>query len=270
VAERLDIGPDELCALNPRLVYARVTGWGQQGPLARGAGHDINYLAVTGALAVVGERGGPPVPPLNLVADYGGGSMFLVSGVLAALVERATSGRGQVIDVAMVDGASYFLTYVHDEVTHERWVEQRGSNDLDTGRPYYRTYECADGEFVAVGALEEHFYDLLLRTLGVQHPAGQRAVAAWPELTATLAAAFRTKTRDEWAAVFAGTDACVSPVLWPSEARAHPHAVERRSFVADEPGPAPRFDRTPAERRCDGDAGALLCRWGVAPSPDTV
>ena len=267
VAERLGIGPNDLIALNPRLVYARMTGWGQTGPLVHGAGHDINYLAVTGALAVIGEHGGAPVPPLNLLADYGGGSMFLVAGVLAALVERQTSGAGQVVDVAMVDGASFFLTYVQDEVSRGRWVEQRGSNDLDTGRPYYATYRCADGEYVAVGALEEHFYEVLLEMLGIEHPQGQKDEAAWPELRAKLAAAFATRARDEWADLFAGTNACVSAVLWPSEARTHVHAVARDAFLRDEPGPAPRFSRTPTVRTYDADADALLARWDVATPP---
>jgi alpha-methylacyl-CoA racemase len=264
VTERLGIGPDDLLAENPRLVYARMTGWGQTGPLRLGAGHDINYLAVTGALAVIGEHGGAPVPPHNFLADYGGGTMFLLSGVLAALVERQASGQGQVIDVAMVDGASYFLTYIQDELTQGRWVQERGSNDLDTGRPWYATYRCADGEYVAVGCIEEHFFALMLQMLGLDRPQGQGDPATWPALRAELAATFATRTRDEWAALFAGTDACVSPVLWPDEARSHAQAVEREAFIKDEPGPAPRFSRTPPQRTYDEDGDALVARWRTA------
>ena len=251
VAERLGIGPAECTARNPRLVYARMTGWGQTGPWAERVGHDINYLSLTGVLHAIGpvER---PVVPLNLVGDYGGGSMFLVTGVLAALHERAGSGHGQVIDVAMVDGASVLSQLIWALRAAGVWSDRRGTNLLDGGRPYYDTYACADGRFVAVGALEPQFYTALLHGLGLD-PADlpdRDDPAGWPRLRARFTDVFGTRSRDEWAALFDGTDACVTPVLTFAEAAEHPHLAARGTHLAldgvTQPAPAPRFSRTPA------------------------
>ncbi len=249
VAERLGLGPDELSTRNERLVYARMTGWGQSGPWAGRAGHDINYISVTGALHAIGLKD-TPIPPLNLVGDYGGGSMFLVAGVLAALVERSVSGKGQMIDVAMVDGTSVLLQGVWELMALGQWTEDRESNLLDGGAPFYRTYPCADGGHIAVGALEPQFYALLLAGLGL---AGKPLPAqydrrGWPALHEAFAQAFLTRTRDEWAEAFDGTDACVSPVLAFGEVARHHHMAARQ--VVDRPDcgaeavPAPRFSRS--------------------------
>jgi alpha-methylacyl-CoA racemase len=253
VLERLGLGPEVCSARNPRLVQARVTGWGQEGPRAHEAGHDINYLSLTGLLHAVGEPGRKPVPPLNLVGDYGGGAMFAVVGILAALHERGAGGRGQVVDVAMADGAAYLGLYQHRMHARGSWRDERGSNSFDGGAPYYDTYACADGRFVAVGALESQFFAALLAGLGLS-PELTQDRAGWPELRRHLAEAFATRPRDEWTAHFAGRDACVTPVLTLAEAAADPHAVARAGFVpgadgAAEPAPAPRFGRTPATRR---------------------
>lgn len=251
VTERLGLGPDVCAARNPRLVYARMTGWGQNGPLAQRAGHDINYAGLTGALHAIGTAE-QPVPPLNLVADFGGGSLFLVVGVLAALLERASSGRGQVVDAAMVDGASSLMTMVHGLLAAGLWQDRRQANLLDGGAPFYGTYACADGRHVAVGALEPQFFAALLDGLGLREefPGSQHDVDRWPDQRALLARTFRTRTRDEWAVWFEGTDACVTPVLSLLEAPAHPHLVARATFVEAagrlQPAPAPRFSRTPA------------------------
>ena len=252
VAERLGLGPDDCLARNPALVYGRMTGYGQAGPLASAAGHDINYIALTGALDAIGPAGGKPVPPLNLVGDYGGGALYLAFGLLAALYERQRSGRGQVVDAAMVDGAASLTSIFHGLHAAGQWAGGRGGNLLDGGAPFYDTYECADGRCVAVGALEPKFFAELLARLGLD--AGWRARQydrrAWPELRAALAAVWRTRTRDAWAAHFEGSDACVAPVLALDEAPRHPHAQARAAYVAVEgvvqPAPAPRFSRTPA------------------------
>ena len=253
VAERLGVGPDACLARNPRLVYGRMTGWGQDGPLAPRAGHDINYAAITGALAAVGEPGRKPVPPLNLVADFGGGALFLVTGVLAALVERGSSGRGQVVDAAMVDGVTSLLAMFYGLRAGGMWKDERGSNLLDGGAPFYDTYRCADGGYVSVGALEPQFYAALVQTLGLSGQPdlpGQHDLDRWPELRQRLADAFATRTRDEWAETFADVDACVAPVLTLGEAASHPHA-EARGLVVErdgvpQPAAAPRFSRTPS------------------------
>ncbi len=272
VAERLGIGPDDLTGRNPRLVYARMTGWGQDGPLAPRAGHDIDYASVVGAISAVGEPGRKPVPPLNLVADFGGGSMFLVTGVLAALLERATSGRGQVVDVAMVDGVATLTAMVQSHLAAGIWRDERGSNLLDGGAPFYDTYECADGEYVAVGALERQFFAELVRVLGVADAVpGQHDVDRWPEMRKLFAETFRTKTRDEWAALFDGVDACVAPVMRLTEAAEHPHVSARGTLTTvdglTQPAPAPRFSRTPGEiqrppRKPGEDTTATLTDWG--------
>jgi alpha-methylacyl-CoA racemase len=252
VAERLGFGPSAGLAANPGLIYARMTGWGQDGPLAARAGHDIDYIAVAGALAPLGREGSPPPAPLNYLADFGGGGLLLAVGVLAALVERSRSGRGQVVDAAMVDGAGLLTTLLH--AAPELFRGPRGSNLLDGGAPFYDTYATADGGFMAVGALEPQFYAALLSGLGLASDSSlpaQHDVAGWPVLRARFAGAFATRTRDEWTAVFGSVDACVAPVLTPSEAPAFPHLRARSSFVSvdgvTQPAPAPRFSRTPAE-----------------------
>ena len=257
VTERLGLGPDACSARNPRLVYARMTGWGQDGPLAARAGHDLNYLALTGALAAVGPAGGDPVPPLNLVGDYGGGSMLLLVGVLAALVERASSGRGQVVDAAMVDGVSSLLALTHGLLAAGWWREERGANLLDGGAPYYRTYRCADGGYVAVAALEDRFWAELVRVLDLDLTgvADRNRPASWPLLQSRLSHAFATRPRADWAAAFEGVDACVTPVLTFTESATHPQVGGRGAVTTSgralAPGAAPRFSRTPGQA---GDA----------------
>jgi alpha-methylacyl-CoA racemase len=250
VTERLGLGPDTCAERNPRLVYARITGWGQDGPLAGRAGHDITYIALTGVLDAIGRRGAPPTPPLNLVGDFGGGSMYLVAGVLAALLERGRSGRGQVVDAAIVDGTSSLAHAIWSLRGAGRWDGARGTNRLDSGRPYYDVYATSDGGHMAVGAIEPQFYALLLDGLGLDPltlPA-QDDSDGWPELRTAFAAAFAARTREEWTAVFGGTDACVAPVLSFGEVAAHPHMAARRTVVelggVPQPAPAPRFSRT--------------------------
>jgi alpha-methylacyl-CoA racemase len=252
VAERLGFGPQVCAERNPRLVYGRMTGWGQDGPLAPTAGHDIDYIAISGALSLVGRAGQPPVPPVNLVADFGGGGMLLALGVLAALLERERSGLGQVVDAAMVDGSALLTSFVYGLRAAGAWQDARGVNLLDGGAPFYDTYQTADGKYVAVGALEAKFYAELLAGLGLS-AAGlppQHDRAGWPVLRARFTEVFLTRTRDEWAEVFAGSDGCVAPVLGPAEAPGHPHNASRGTF-ADvgglvQPAPAPRFGRSPA------------------------
>ena len=264
VAERLGLGPDELRSDHPRLIYARMTGWGQDGPLAPRAGHDLDYAAVAGALHPIGRPDEPPPPPINYLADFGGGGTFLALGVLAALFERERSGRGQVVDAAMVDGAASLTTFLHGLLAAGAWTTQRGSNLLDGAAPYYDTYRCSDGRFVAVGALEPQFFAQLCQVLGLdpdEWPQHDRAL--WPDQKARLAELFATRTRDEWVEAFAGTDACVAPVLDLSEAPTHPHNRERGTFVdvggSPQPAPAPRLSRTPGE----------VARPAPAPGADT-
>jgi alpha-methylacyl-CoA racemase len=270
VAERLGFGP-QVCGLrNPGLIYVRMTGWGQEGPLAPTAGHDIDYIAISGALHPVGRAGERPVPPLNLVGDFGGGGMLLAVGVLAALVERQRSGLGQVVDAAMVDGSALLTSFIHGLRAAGTWSDERGVNLLDGGAPFYDTYTCADGRHVAVGALEPQFYAALLSGLGLAGAAdlpAQLDRAGWPVLRERFAAVFATRTRDEWADVFAGTDACVAPVLAMSEAATHPHNAARGVFAdvagVPQPMPAPRFGRSAAgvprpPRRPGADTHAVL------------
>ncbi|ALL79708.1 carnitine dehydratase (plasmid) [Pseudonocardia sp. EC080610-09] len=253
VTERLGVGPEDVWTRNPKLVYGRMTGWGQQGPLAHTAGHDIGYIAVTGALGAIGSAGGPPQIPLNLVGDFGGGSLYLVTGVLAALLEAERTGHGQVVDAAIVDGASHLMGVIHSLLGSGRWVDQRGENLLDGGAPYYSVYETADGGYMAVGAIEPKFYAELLRLLGLPaeqvDPAAQNDRGTWPQLRALLADTFRGRTRAEWTAVFEGSDACVAPVVGLREAAAHTHVAARGSVLeVDEvlqPGQAPRFSAHP-------------------------
>jgi alpha-methylacyl-CoA racemase len=252
VTERLGLGPDVCLARNPGLVYARMTGWGQDGPLAHTAGHDIGYAAIAGALHPTGRPDTPPPPPLNLVADFGGGGAFLAIGVLAALVERAGSGLGQVVDVAMVDGTASLTAFFHGLLRLGGWSTERGTNLLDGAAPFYDTYTCADGRHLALGAIEPQFHAELLAGLGID-PDGwdQHDRAAWPAQKVRIADVVATRTRDEWVEVFDGTDACVAPVLALDEAPSHPHLVARETFVEHhgvvEPAPAPRFQRTPGE-----------------------
>ena len=264
--ERLGLGPEDCAAVNPRLVYARMTGWGQDGPLARRAGHDINYLSLTGALHAIGERGGKPVVPLNLVADFGGGSMFLVTGVLAALLERQTSGLGQVVDVAMVDGVSQLMGMTWDFRNEGGWSDDRGSNAFDGGLPFYDTYACADGRHVAVGALEPQFYAQLLTGLGLTDDPPTQAPQDHARARELFTATFTTRTRDDWAAVFAGTDACVTPVLSLAEAASGAHLAARGTLQVDadgrvRPAPAPRLSRTPGAVPIAPTAEDLLAGW---------
>lgn len=249
VAERLGVGPEPCRERNPRLVYGRMTGWGQDGPWAPRAGHDLDFAALAGALHPIGPGDGPPAVPLNYVADFGGGGMFLAFGIACALLERERSGEGQVVDAAMVDGAAALTAMVHGMLAMGVWEDAREANLLDGAAPFYRTYTCADGRFVAVAALEAPFYAQLLTGLGLD-PAGwpQHDRSRWPEQSRALARVFAGRTRDEWETVFEGTDACVAPVLSPSEAPLHPHMTARRTFVTrdglTQPAPAPRFSRS--------------------------
>lgn len=251
VLERLGLGPQVCLERNPRLVYARLTGWGQDGPLARTAGHDINYIALTGALASFARAGQPPTPPVNFVGDFAGGSMFLVFGVLAALLERTRSGLGQVVDAAMIDGVASIMGFVYELRSLGMWGGGPGENLLDTGAPFYDTYRCADGRYVAVGCLEPQFYAAFLAGLGLsaaELPA-QYDTARWPELRVRFASVIETKPMAQWAALFEGTDACVTPVLTLDEAPLHPHNAARATYHQGPsgwlPSPAPRFSRTP-------------------------
>jgi len=273
VMERLGLGPEALLARNPRLVYGRMTGWGQDGPLAQRAGHDINYIALAGVLHAIGRRGEPPVPPLNLVGDFGGGGMLLAFGIVCALLEARASGSGQVVDAAMVEGASLLAAMFAGFLAQGSWSEERGVNVLDTGAPWYRAYETKDARYVAVGAIEAKFYAELIERLGIAGESlpAQNDRSRWPELHRRFAEVFRTKTRDEWRAVFEGSDACFAPVLSFSEARHEPHNVARANFVdlggVAQPAPAPRFSRTPAAARRApperGEGGAAALKdWG--------
>ncbi|MGH3359960.1 MAG: CaiB/BaiF CoA transferase family protein [Nocardioidaceae bacterium] len=250
VAERLGFGPDDCHARNPALVYGRMTGWGQDGPLAQRAGHDIDYIAVAGALHGMGRAGGPPQVPANLLGDFGGGGMYLVTGVLAALIEARTSGTGQVVDAAIVDGAVHLMSMLVGMSGAGAWSDDRGTNLLDTGAPFYDVYETSDGRHLAVGALEPQFYTALIDRLGLDDPPDRNDPAQWPKLRALLAERFASRTQADWTDVFADSDACVAPVLPMSEASRHPHLAARQTYVEHEgvtqPAPAPRFSRTRA------------------------
>lgn len=273
VMERLGAGPDQCHARNPKLVYGRVTGWGQDGPLAQAAGHDLNYIALTGMLHAMGRRGEPPAPPLNLVGDFGGGAMMLAFGVVCAVLESRASGKGQVVDAAMTDGAALLGAMMYGFRAYGSWGLEREANLLDGGAPFYDTYSCADGKFVSIGSIEPQFYALLLRLAGVTDPAfnAQMQRAEWPSLKEKFAAVFITRTRDEWCALMEGTDVCFAPVLDMDEAPQHPHNRARGTFIdvdgVMQPAPAPRFSRTapslgepPAS---PGQHGAdILADWG--------
>jgi len=274
VAERLGIGPEVLRELNPGLIYARMTGWGQTGPLAGTAGHDINYVALAGALEPLGRAGERPHAALNLLGDFAGGGTFLALGILAAVYERSSSGRGQVVDAAMVDGASTLMSFVHGMRAAGRWEGARGTNLLDGGAPFYDTYETADGHYMAVGSIEPRFYVNLLLGLGIPPHDGLEHLdpQTWPGERERFARAFATRTRDQWTAIFVDLDACVTPVLSPGEAPLHPHSVARGSFVEVDgilqPAPAPRFGRSrpavPSPIDAEGrDPAATLASWGI-------
>jgi len=277
VAERLGVGPDACRSRNPRLVYARMTGWGQRGPLSADVGHDINYLSVAGVLWHIGPEGGAPVPPINLLADFGGGGSLVVIGILAALVERATSGEGQVVDAAMVDGSAQLMSIFFGLDALGSWGP-RGTNLLDGGAHFYNVYESADGAYVSLASYEPKFYANLLALIGPLgfddlDPAAQMDRTQWPALRTRLAALFRTRTADQWIEFFAGHEVCFAPVLSMSQARAHPHNIERETFVdidgAPQPAPAPRFSRTVSTVQgppvaAGADTGAALADWGFA------
>jgi alpha-methylacyl-CoA racemase len=254
VAERLGVGPDACHARNPGLVYGRMTGWGQEGPLAQRAGHDIAYIALTGTLGMIGKPDEPPTVPANLVGDFAGGSLYLVVGILAALHHARDTGAGQVVDAAIVDGASHLAAMIHGMLAAGGWQDRRGSNLLDGGCPFYGTYETSDGQYMAVGALEQQFYDEFIALLGIDGTAPARKdLARWGELRDAVAARFKTRTREEWTAVFEGSDACVAPVLSLREAPGHPHLAARGTFTdhggITQPAPAPRFSVTPTAVR---------------------
>jgi len=273
VMERLGLGPEVCLKQNPKLVYGRMTGWGQEGPLAPRAGHDINYIALAGVLNAFGRKGQAPVPPLNLVGDFGGGGMLLGFGIACALLHAHKTGQGQVVDAAMVDGAALLAAMFSGFLAAGRWSEERGVNLLDTGAPWYDCYETRDGKYVAIGAIEAKFYEELLQRLGLSGLPPQNERAGWPAMREAFARTFKGKTREEWVKVFEGSDACFAPVLSFSEARRHPHNLARRGTVSvarlEQPAPAPRFSATRAEvSRVPPERGVLgraaLKDWGFS------
>jgi alpha-methylacyl-CoA racemase len=274
VMERLGVGPDVCLARNPRLIFGRMTGWGQEGPLARAAGHDINYIALAGALEPIGRAGEKPTIPLNLVGDFGGGGMFLAYGIACALIERASSGKGQVVDAAMVDGAASLMTLFHGAQQSGWWKPERGTNLLDGGAPFYDTYETSDGKYISIGAIESKFYDELIARLGLasEDLPDQMDRSRWAEQKQRFTELIKTRTRDEWCELLEGTDVCFAPVLALAEASDHPHLRERETFVEVEgvlqPGPAPRFSRTPcrisgAPPHAGQHTDEALADWGI-------
>lgn len=273
VMERLGLGPETCSGRNPGLVFGRMTGWGQEGPLAHAAGHDINYISIGGALGAMGYADRAPTPPLNLVGDFGGGAMYLLAGVLAALVERAKSGKGQVIDAAMTDGTASLLSPFYGLMAMNMWTSNRQSNKLDGGAHYYGCYVCADEKFISVGAIEPQFYSLLLEKCGISDPqfTRQQDQAQWPQMREKLASVFRTKTRDEWCEIMEGTDVCFAPVLGIADAPEHTHNRARNTFVklngVTQPAPAPRFSRTQGEIQSPAafvgeHSEQILADWG--------
>lgn len=272
VMERLGLGPEPCLAENPRLVYGRMTGWGQSGPLAQAAGHDINYIALSGALHAMSRDGQPPSPPLNLIGDYGGGAMLLATGVLAALLESSRSGQGQVIDVAMTDGSASLMSLFHGLQASGNWHDVPGTNLLDGGAHFYNSYVCADGKFISIGPIEPQFYAALLQHCGIDDPAFSRQMdnQQWPALKQKLADIFRTRKRDDWCRLLEGSDACFAPVLDTHEAAEHPHNRARQTFISHngvtQAAPAPRFSRTPGAIRSapaapDEHHDAILRDW---------
>jgi alpha-methylacyl-CoA racemase len=276
VMERLGLGPETCLARNPRLIFGRMTGWGQSGPLAPAAGHDINYISIGGALGAMGYSDRPPAPPLNLVGDFGGGAMYLLAGVLAALVERGTSGQGQVIDAAMTDGTASLLSPFYGMMAMGMWTKERMDNRLDGGAHYYGSYACSDGKFISIGSIEPQFYALLLELCEIDDPefAKQNDKQHWASLRGKLEALFVTQTRDHWCALLEGTDVCFAPVLDLQEAPQHPHNLARQSFIeidgVTQPAPAPRFSRTPTTVQAPAAMAGehseeILNDWGFAP-----
>lgn len=273
VMERLGLGPDVALARNPRLIYGRMTGWGQDGPYSSTAGHDINYIALAGALEPIGRKGGPPVPPLNLVGDFGGGGMFLAFGIACGLLHAQRTGEGQVVDAAMVDGAAVLMTMFHALGAMGMWQPERGTNMIDSGSHYYDVYETADSKYVSLGSIEPQFYAEMLRLTGLEGETlpGQHDKSEWPAMKARLTEIFKAKTRDEWCAIMEGTDVCFAPVLSLADAPKHPHNVHRGTFVElngiVQPAPAPRFSATSASvQRPPAHAGQhtdeVLLEWG--------
>jgi len=279
VMERLGLGPGEALARNPKLIYGRMTGWGQTGPLAHAAGHDLNYIALSGALHAMGRKGAPPAPPLNLVGDYGGGALYLALGVCAALYEAQRSGKGQVVDAAITDGTASLMGVMYGLRASGIWSDERDANLLDGGAPFYDVYETADGKYVALGSLEPQFYALLLEKLGLKDDplfAAQMDRSQWSAMSGKIAAAIRTKTRDEWTAMMEGTDVCFAPVLTMGEAPQHAHNAARGTFTevagVIQPAPAPRFSRTPGAIQGPAappgaDTEKVLADWGVSLRP---
>jgi alpha-methylacyl-CoA racemase len=282
VVERLGLGPDDCLRLNPKLVYGRITGWGQDGPLASEPGHDINYIALTGALHSIGRKDGPPVPPLNLVGDFGGGAMYLAFGMVCAILEARSSGKGQVVDAAMVDGAASLMTMMYGMHAAGLWTDDRGSNRLDSGTPWYDVYETSDGKWISVGCNEPQFYEALLDRLGADRatlPADRHDRKGWPAIRAFFTRKFREKTRDEWCEIMAGCEVCFAPVLSMAEAPQHPHMKARGTFVEVDgivqPAPAPRFSRTKPEIRHTAGSVAdqaddVLRDWGFSAAEVTA
>ena len=273
VMERLGLGPEVCLERNPGLVYGRMTGWGQTGPLSKSAGHDINYISIGGALGAMGYADRPPAPPLNLIGDFGGGAMYLLCGMLAALLERNSSGRGQVIDAAMTDGTASLLSPFYGLMAMDMWTTKRHSNRLDGGAPFYGSYECADGKYISIGSLEPQFYALLLEKAGIDDPQfeTQYVQENWPEMREKAAAVFRSKTREQWCELMEGSDVCFAPVLDLAEAPQHPHNRARQTFVefdgVVQPAPAPRFSRTQGEiqssaARVGEHSEQILADWG--------
>ncbi len=277
VMERLGLGPDICLQRNPKLIFGRMTGWGQNGPLAQAAGHDINYISIAGALGAMGYTDRPPSPPLNLVGDFGGGAMYLLTGVLAALLERNSSGQGQVIDAAMTDGTASLLSPFYGLMAMGMWTTDRQSNKLDGGAHYYGSYQCSDGKYISIGSIEPQFYALLLNKCDIEDEEflAQHDQQSWPVLREKLTALFRSKTRSEWCALMEGTDVCFAPVLDLREAPGHPHNIARETFInvdgVTQPAPAPRFSRTQSERPSQAamvgeHTEQILADWGYAES----
>lgn len=272
VMERLGLGPDACLRENPALTYVRVTGWGQHGPLAQRAGHDLNYIAITGALNAIGPADRPPPPPLNLLGDYGGGSAFAAIGLLAAVLHARETGVGRVIDAAMVDGVAALSTAIHGLINAGHWQDKREANMLDGGAPFYRCYVCSDGKYISVAALEPQFFSLLLKGLDIAARFDQRDRSQWADMEMAFATRFAERTRDQWTAIFGDTDACVAPVLSFEEAKQHPHNIARGTYEKSLPAAAPRFSPSPTCVAAQGEGGvdAILARWSASPGRDVA
>ena len=260
VMERLGAGPEVCLQNNPGLIYARMTGWGQSGPLSQAAGHDINYISLTGALAAIGRKDQKPTIPLNMIGDFGGGGMLVITGILAALLERGNSGKGQIVDAAMTDGSAYLMSFLHSMTAQGHWQQQRESNMLDGGAPYYNTYETSDGKYISIGSIEPQFYELLKQYAELDDSlfTNQNAVEQWPQQTLELTRVFKTKTQSEWCDIMQGSDVCFAPILNLEEAPSHPHNIDRQTYIdvagMTQPAPAPRFSRTPSTVRFESQA----------------